>query len=422
MASIEQNPKSKRYHIRFRFRRREFKRSLKTSDRKQALAALARVEETISLVHRGVLEMPQHVDPTVFLLSNGRRANDEPLPDHFSLDELFTKYQRSLPTHAKEASTLETEEIHIRHFRKHLPVRKPATSITTDDVQTYVNQQLKRKRNGRPISPETVKRQMDTLRSIYNWATKQELFNKLAPTTGLVYPKRDERQPFRTRTEIERIIDRGGLDEHQIKDLWDSLYLTIPEVHEVLDSVQTDARYPFVFPMFAFVAYTGARRSEMMRALIDDFDLANGSVLVRERKKSRSKSTTYRRVEMPSRLADIMRKWFDSHPGGQFAFCHDFGIIKRDCVVGLSRDQARTQFDKTIRDTRWSIIRGFHVFRHSYASNLAASGVDQRIIDKHMGHQTEEMRRRYQHLRPAVCKVAVEVLVARDGDNDQGHL
>jgi hypothetical protein len=31
--------------------------------------------------------------------------------------------------------------------------------------------------------------------------------------------------------------------------------------------------------MFVFVAYTGARRSEMMRTTIDDFDLENGTVL-----------------------------------------------------------------------------------------------------------------------------------------------
>ena len=74
-------------------------------------------------------------------------------------------------------------------------------------------------------------------------------------------------------------------------------------------------------------------------------------------------------------------------------------------------DQARVQFFKTLRNTKWSVIRGYHVFRHSYASNLAAKGVDQRIIDKHMGHQTEEMRKRYQHLMPEVCKRAVEALM-----------
>jgi integrase len=114
---------------------------------------------------------------------------------------------------------------------------------------------------------------------------------------------------------------------------------------------------------------------------------------------------------MPSTLVEIISGWFDSHPGGQFAFCHDFGVIERDGISGLTRDQARIQFKKALRQSKWSVIRGFHAFRHSYASNLAASGVDQRIIDKHMGHQTEEMRRRYQHLRPGVCKSAVEVLV-----------
>ena len=36
---------------------------------------------------------------------------------------------------------------------------------------------------------------------------------------------------------------------------------------------------------------------------------------------------------------------------------------------------------------------GFHSYRHSFASNLAAAGVDQRIIDEFMGHQTEAMRK-----------------------------
>lgn len=113
--------------------------------------------------------------------------------------------------------------------------------------------------------------------------------------------------PFRTRAEIERIIARGGLDQEQEDKLWDTLYMSIAEVHEVLRLVEVTARYPFIYPMFAFVAYSGARRSEMMRALIDDFDLAKGTVLIRERKRSRKMSTTYRRVEMPSTLVEVWR-------------------------------------------------------------------------------------------------------------------
>jgi hypothetical protein len=38
--------------------------------------------------------------------------------------------------------------------------------------------------------------------------------------------------------------------------------------------------------------------------------------------------------------------------------------------------------------------------RHSFASNCAARGIDQRLIDRWLGHTTDEMRRRYQHLIP----------------------
>ena len=116
-------------------------------------------------------------------------------------------------------------------------------------------------------------------------------------------------------SEIERIIARGGLDQAEVDELWEALYLTIPEVHEVLEFARTHARYPFIYPMFAFVAFTGARRSEMTRVLIDDIDLAASTVLIRERKRSRVRSTTFRRVEIPTKLVEILKNWLSSHPG-----------------------------------------------------------------------------------------------------------
>ena len=50
---------------------------------------------------------------------------------------------------------------------------------------------------------------------------------------------------------------------------------------------------------------------------------------------------------------------------------------------------------------------GFHTYRHSFASNLAARGVDQRLIDRFMGHSTS-VRERYQHLFPKDRRSAIE--------------
>jgi hypothetical protein len=38
--------------------------------------------------------------------------------------------------------------------------------------------------------------------------------------------------------------------------------------------------------------------------------------------------------------------------------------------------------------------------------------VDQRLIDEWMGHETEEMRRRYRHLFPDVQRQAIETVFA----------
>ena len=81
----------------------------------------------------------------------------------------------------------------------------------------------------------------------------------------------------------------------------------------------------------------------------------------------------------------------------------------------LTPSEARDHFRRTLDGSRWEKIKGFHVFRHSFASNLAAAGVDQRIIDEWMGHQTEEMRKRYRHLFPDQQREAIESVFGRNG-------
>jgi integrase len=98
---------------------------------------------------------------------------------------------------------------------------------------------------------------------------------------------------------------------------------------------------------------------------------------------------------MTPKLAAVLRDWLRGgrHPGGQLAFC-------RQANVKLTARTLYRTFKKHFLRTRYKVLRGLHLFRHSFASNLAAKGVDQRHIDDWMGHQTEEMRKRYQHLRP----------------------
>ena len=136
-----------------------------------------------------------------------------------------------------------------------------------------------------------------------------------------------------------------------------------------------------------------------------------------EKKKSRTKALTFRRVDMSPLLFRVMQEWIDNHPGGQHTFCQLKGFQK---VIPLTVYQAHHHLKKTMKKSDWSFISGFHVFRHSFASNLAAAGVDQRVIDEFMGHQTEEMRRRYRHLFPAQRRAAIESVFG--GEEGEGRV
>jgi integrase len=145
--------------------------------------------------------------------------------------------------------------------------------------------------------------------------------------------------------------------------------------------------------MACCAAFTGARRSELCRSRIGDWLFDDNTVKIRQKKRDKEKAFSYRDVPINREmLAPAMKAWFASHPGGQLAFC-------RDDREEVTWDTATWHFKEAIRGSKWEVVRGWHVLRHSFASNLAKSRVDQRKIDRWMGHSTD-VRWRYQHLRP----------------------
>jgi integrase len=92
-----------------------------------------------------------------------------------------------------------------------------------------------------------------------------------------------------------------------VNELWHSLFLTVEEVDGLLKEIGTTVRHQFIHPMMIFVAHTGARRSELIRSRIDDFDFETRTVQIREKKRSRKQSITFRRVPMSKLLSNVMQ-------------------------------------------------------------------------------------------------------------------
>ncbi len=210
MATISKDPQSGNYSVRFRYGERAYRRSLKTSSKKEALSALGCVEEAIRLLARGSLLMPPEADPATYIMTGGRVESPPRALPAQTLGELFDLYEQTLPEGAKEKSTLKTERIHMAHLGRVLNRKTHLRTLSPAAIQQYIRTRLS-ERNGSSVKPVTVKKEVATFRFLWNWAVAQGFLQRVAPTKGLQYPKSDEQLPFMTWTEIESVIARGGL-------------------------------------------------------------------------------------------------------------------------------------------------------------------------------------------------------------------
>ena len=401
MASLEKRYDG-RYRIVFCWEGERRYHSLGKLPEREARSCLDRLEESLRFVERGILEIPPGTDLGRFLVSGGK-LKAKPVPEiRLTLAELLRRYQAEQLEGVKESSTRSTESIHIAHLRI-LGSNTNVLAITTETLQGFISARAKEKgRGGRCVSHVTIQKELGTLSSIWNrWAQPLKLVNGPAPTKGLTYAKGRAKPPFQTREQIERQLARGGLSTQEVKELWGSLFLTLAQVEELLALVRSRAGRPWVHVAFCFAAFTGARRSEILRSRVDDLDFEAGTVTIREKKRDRSREMTFRTVPMADGLKSVLQVWLkEHHPGGAYTLAGHSG-------KPFTRQMLTKAFRSAVRGTDWEAVQGYHVLRHSFASNCALKGVDQRITDDWMGHQTEAMRRRYRHLFPDQQREAI---------------
>lgn len=412
MASLEQ--RADRFRVVFRYGGKKYSYSLKTKSRREAEGLAGGVEKILLRLEQNLLRLPEGMDIVSFVKCDGK-PDERPAPPKapLTLQQLHDKYLATHSQGALEANSLATVAMHLRHFLASLGPGFPLPTLTPTHLQEHIGRRAKKKGfHKRPLSAVTMRKEMASFRAAWNWAAQIGLLSGAFPGRGLKYPKTSEKPPFQTYEEVERHVSRGGLTMAEGRALWDALFLTLPELEELLAFVQVHALQPFVYPMFCFAAHTGARRSELLRLRQGDIDLEFGTVLIHEKKRARGIRTT-RRVPLSPFLAGVLKDWLATgHPGGQYVFCQPPQVIrskKRRCdPEPVTRDEANDHFKRTLAGSKWARLRGWHVLRHSFASNCAAKGVDQRIIDEWMGHQTEEMRRRYRHLFPSQQRQAIQ--------------
>jgi len=69
----------------------------------------------------------------------------------------------------------------------------------------------------------------------------------------------------------------------------------------------------------------------------------------------------------------VLRDWLSIHPGGPYLFCQAAVVAhskkKRSTATSVTRDEAHDYFKRTLAESQWEVLRGWHIFRHSFCSN-----------------------------------------------------
>ncbi len=400
----------------------------------EARQKAAQVDYLLMRLKQRLLTVPDGIDIVTFVEHDGKppvAANDNVAfnpRQATSVSGLKERYLSTFGNGTIEANSLDTCKLHLSHFCRVLGDGFLLAELTLAKLQEYVN---KRAKVG--TAPTTIRKEVATLRAAWNWGEPMNITSGRFPSRGLRYPKADEKPPFMTREEIERQIAVGGNQAV----LWECLYLTAAEVSEILAHVKEKAAHPWLYPLFYFAAHTGARRSEILRALVADVDFRANVVTIREKKRSKGQRTT-RRVPLTPFLREVLQEWLKQHPGGSALFCHAgpvFRSKKRSLTTGhqnqkvrpsslkgrlatvrqreqpvqgaLTRNEVSDHFNRVLAGSKWEVVRGLHTLRHSFISACASKGVDQRLVQEWAGHMNEATSRRYRHLWPSTQQEAI---------------
>ncbi len=351
-------------------------------------------------------------DLVTFLVYRGRPPADK--TDYrdrpYTLTGLRHRYMQSSAYKRLSTGTRQCQGYHFDHLLRHFGKTQPLHSIRLEQLQAYVDKRSReapyanRHRKSLPgttaclVSANTIRQELKTLRCAWTWARN---FDGLATDyplrkgIRLTFPKTSEKMPFMTLEEAKQLFDSGQAQE----DIFDSIYLLHEEVEQILEHVCQQRLPAWVYPFFVFAAHTGARRSEMLRSLCADvrLDESNGGVVrIRECKRDPTKAT-FRTVPLTPLLRQVLTPLLN-RPGQLFLDQQGNPI---------ERHTASWYFHRALRGSPFCVLRGWHVFRHTFRSLLTSNGVDERTIDGLLGHFSEEQRRRYRHLYPKVATEAV---------------
>lgn len=323
-------------------------------------------------------------------VAEGRYSELANMPLGDFLDRWLEDYVR---VHNRQ-KTYESYEMLIRVHIKPALGKIKIGKLKPLDIQKFYAQKLAGPRaDGKAgkLSPTTIKRMHEVLRSAFGQAVKWEMIDR-NPLQGVTPPKAEE----------------------QIPTVW-----TREQCVAFLDA----AREHRLFAAFFLALTTGLRRGELLGLMWQDVNLEHRYISV-QRSLLRSqgrlviqdvKTKSSRRLVV---LPEITVKVLDEHLKRQMEERSLYAEAYRD--MGLvfcapdggpqDPDNFRRVFNMLIEQAGVPRIR-IHDLRHTHATLLLAAGMHPKIVSERLGHaEITTTMNTYSHILPSMQRQAAEVM------------
>ena len=392
--------KKNTYRLQFNAHNTQF-RGPYISQKKLAYILQSKINTMVLEYKCGFLTPPNDLSLSDFIFGSviQKTGQKEIFPlDIITLSRLLDEYQEEIVPPTKAASTCKIEKTHINHLRR-FAGRYFHREILLEEINVgFFNRYKKFRYTIGQVLSDTVNKELGTFQAIFNYAIENEYILE----NVVCKVKRDKSQSkadrFHTHTEVMEMLRTGNYSDKEKRTLLRFRFFNPQEINEIISLTKGKMLYPILIT----IAFTGARRSEIISLRWIDIDFDRNVIWIRSRKQSRKRESVPRIIPMHPKLAKILQKHKASKGKGEWVFTREDG--RR-----ITGEFLREIFRSTVKGTKFQGI-GYHALRHSLPCNLAMEGEDSRIIDNIMGHQSAQMRKRYFHLFPAPKEKAIERL------------
>jgi site-specific recombinase XerD len=167
--------------------------------------------------------------------------------------------------------------------------------------------------------------------------------------------------------------------------------LSIDEVRRLIDAVRIAHYKAFFWTVYSL----GLRLQEALNLQVGDIDSARMVVHIH-----RGKGAKDRYVPLPPRTLTVLRQYWATHRHPVWLFpAHGHDIHQaHSATEPMARTTVRGVMQRLVKELGIKKRVTIHTLRHSYATHLLEAGINLRLIQQYLGHNSLQATMIYLHL------------------------